>query len=116
MSDERFEALDELGFVWQSHDATWMERYHDLLGFRAQHGHARVPTKYPQNPQLAIWVKCQRRQFKLFLHGEKSHMTVDRAKMLAEADFVFNPRNLKDGMELTKEQVLFLESLQQQVP
>ena len=114
LTEDRMSALNRLGFVWQSHNAVWMERYNDLIAFRAKHGHCKVPTKYPANPQLAVWVKCQRRQFKLFFQGQRSHMTVQRAKMLAKADFVFNPRNLKDGAELTKQQVLMLEAMNAQ--
>jgi hypothetical protein len=57
LTDERVAALDAKGFVWHSHKATWEDRYQDLLAFLEEHGHTKVPTKYPKNPKLAVWVK-----------------------------------------------------------
>eukprot|EP00934_Nitzschia_sp_Nitz4_P007519 Nitzschia sp. Nitz4//scaffold110_size71422//3123//4097//NITZ4_005862-RA/size71422-processed-gene-0.67-mRNA-1//-1//CDS//3329533053//7509//frame0 len=97
MSTEREAALNGLGFVWDPHTAFWNERFSELEDFRATHGHANVPTKYPENPQLAIWAKCQRRQMKLYISEgpNKSNMTPDRIEKLNSLGFVFNPRGLK---------------------
>ena len=57
LSDEREQALREVGFVFDSHEAMWEERFNQLIRFRETQGHVRVPTKYPANPQLSIWVK-----------------------------------------------------------
>ena len=40
--------------------------------------------------KLAIWVKLQRRQYKLLRSLKPSNMTVDRIKKLEEIGFVFN--------------------------
>lgn len=61
MSKERESALNKLGFVWDPHTAFWEERLRELEQFRQENGHANVPTKYPQNPQLAIWAKVSRK-------------------------------------------------------
>jgi Helicase associated domain len=47
------------------HEEKWSLRYKELLAFHKKHGHAAVPHTYPANPQLARWVKRQRRQFKV---------------------------------------------------
>ena len=57
MTNEREEALNRLGFVWDSHAVFWEERFNELKAFRDTHGHCNVPTKLPDNPQLAIWGK-----------------------------------------------------------
>jgi hypothetical protein len=109
MTDERESALEQLGFVWSSHSAFWEERLNELRAFREKHGHCNVPTKYPENPQLAVWAKCQRRQIKLYLtqaaNGKGSHMTLERIAKLIDARFVFNPRELKKSSVIRAEAV-----------
>jgi len=62
MSDDRVVALEKLGFVWNSHDAVWEERLKELKQYKNLFGNTNVPSKYEPNPQLAIWIKRQRRQ------------------------------------------------------
>ena len=97
MTEERKILLDNLGFIWDSHSSFWEDRFQELTAFKEKHGHANVPTKYPENLQLAIWAKCQRRQFKIFrTEGPKqSNMTLDRINKLTTIGFVFNPREFK---------------------
>ncbi|CAJ1932800.1 unnamed protein product [Cylindrotheca closterium] len=93
LTDERQKALENLGFVWDSHAAAWEERWIQLNEFRQHYGHSRVPKNYPPNPQLAVWVKCQRRQFKLYRQGLNSNMTLERVEKLRILNFVFDPRS-----------------------
>jgi hypothetical protein len=96
LTSERIGALDAVGFVWSSHNTSWEERYLDLVEFAARHGHCNVSSRFQQNPQLSVWVRCQRRQYKISLRGSKSStMTTTRYQKLKELGFVFNPRNLK---------------------
>jgi hypothetical protein len=98
MTDERQMLLERLGFVWDSHGVIWEEKLNDLLAFRRIHGHCNVPSTFPENAPLSIWVKCQRRQYKLFLLNEKrSTSTPQRRTKLDGLGFVWNPRNLKKG-------------------
>jgi hypothetical protein len=92
VTDERQAILEGLGFVWDSHAAGWIERWNELRDFKNRHGHCNVQKKYPENPQLAVWVKCQRRQFKLQSEGRSSNMTKERIEKLRFLGFVFNPR------------------------
>lgn len=39
---------------------TWSIRYQELIAYVRQHGHARVPTAWAENPSLAKWVGRQR--------------------------------------------------------
>jgi hypothetical protein len=95
LTEDREAALRDLDFVWDSHGATWNDRFGELLAFKASRGHCNVPTDFPEKPQLSIWVKCQRRQFKLHLTGKKSNINPPRISKLNEINFVWNPRNLK---------------------
>jgi len=94
MSDERERALQELRFSWDSHSAAWLERWEELANFKRCYGHTNVPKKFSENQPLAVWVKCQRRQYKLFVEGRNSNMTSERIQFLQSLGFVFNPRKI----------------------
>ena len=61
LTDERVAMLDELGFVWNSHTATWEERLAELEQYRKENGDCNVPSQYPINQKLATWVKVSLR-------------------------------------------------------
>lgn len=65
LTDDRKEALDDIGFVWSSHTAVWLDRLEELRQFKKQFGHSNVPKNYPANKALAVWIKSQRRQVRL---------------------------------------------------
>lgn len=93
MTDERQTALEKLGFIWDSHAAVWEERLGELREYRGKHGHCNVPKKYPQNQSLAVWVKCQRRQYKLKSEGRDNNMSPERYSKLIALGFDFTPRS-----------------------
>lgn len=92
LCDNRQKALEDLGFVWDSHAACWDERYKELRQFWRENGHSKVPKSYKKNPSLSVWVKCQRRQFKLLQAGKPSYISEERIRLLKELSFDFNPR------------------------
>jgi hypothetical protein len=92
MTEERVVSLEELGFVWDSHSALWEELYTELQQYCWALGHSNVPSTFPPNPKLAIWVKCQRRQYKLLVAGEASNMTYERTERLNKLNFVWEVR------------------------
>ena len=92
LTPERQDALERLGFVWDSHGAAWEERLNELRSFHKVHGHSIVRGSDYENRQLAIWAKCQRRQFRLFTKGKRSYMTKERIAKLNELGFEWNPR------------------------
>jgi hypothetical protein len=94
MTEDRIGALNALGFVWNSHEAIWEERWTELEEFKlANGGHCNVPSQFETNQKLATWVKCQRRQYKLFLAQQPSNMTPNRAARLHELGFVWELRS-----------------------
>ena len=101
LTEEREQALEALGFVWDSHGAVWEERLNELRGFKNVRGHCCVPANFKENHQLAIWVKCQRRQYKLFCDGKRSNMNQERIAKLEDLGFVWNPRKMKASSPAT---------------
>jgi hypothetical protein len=92
LSDERMNILNTIGFVWSRHTARWEERYRELVDFACRHGHCNVPSSYPDIPQLSVWVRCQRRQYRLAQSKRQSYMTCERIVRLNRLGFVFQPR------------------------
>ena len=71
LTPKRIDLLNSIGFTWNSHEASWEEKYHLLLQFHQHHGHSNVPPNYNQNRDgLATWVKYQRRLYKILM-GKK---------------------------------------------
>lgn len=101
LNDERQATLEKLGFVWGSHSSAWEVRFQELSEFQEFHGHANVPKSYKQSQQLAIWVKSQRRHFRLHCNGKASAMTEERKERLKSLGFVFNPRSQTPEREET---------------
>ena len=120
LTDERCQMLVDLGFVWNAHDAMWEEKFAELVDYEKSHGNCNVPSTYPQNRPLSVWVRCQRRNYKLFIkqqrcgvvctsnsmksitnHHQNNNsnnngggMTMERVHKLQSLGFSFNPRNL----------------------
>jgi hypothetical protein len=92
MTDERITVLEKIGFVWDSHTASWEERMQELMDYRNQYGHCNVPSNYPCNRQLAVWVKRQRRQYKFFFGGKPSNMNQQRITTLETIGFEWELR------------------------
>jgi hypothetical protein len=95
MTEERVKALDEIVFVWDSHGAARGERLEELKEFRSIHMHCNVPGNFRENPQLAIWVKCQRTQYRLLMEGKASNMTPQRILDLEAVGFEWKLRSYK---------------------
>eukprot|EP00934_Nitzschia_sp_Nitz4_P000111 Nitzschia sp. Nitz4//scaffold122_size67431//3874//4860//NITZ4_006080-RA/size67431-augustus-gene-0.55-mRNA-1//-1//CDS//3329534388//111//frame0 len=97
MSNDRIAALEKLGFVWNSHDQVWEERLKELKAYNLAFGNCEVPSNYPANPQLAIWVKRQRRQYKFFAEGKPSTMSSYRIETLERLGFTWCARKSKSS-------------------
>lgn len=88
----RIQLLENVGFVWDSHSAAWEERLNELRVYLLQYGHCNVPSTCSHHPQLATWVKCQRRQYKLFCSGKPSNITAERITALNQLGFIWDMR------------------------
>ena len=65
LSPDRIQLLNSIGFSWNAMESRWYTRYTQLMLYKRQYGHTRVPQKYDENPQLGEWVIHQRVEFKL---------------------------------------------------
>jgi Helicase associated domain len=93
MSKERQEKLDQIGFVWNSRDELWNQRYHELEEYIKVHGHCCLPLKCQDYPVLANWVDSQRHEFKNLKNGTRSSMTEERIQLLNKIGFVYSYRD-----------------------
>jgi len=89
LTKERVNLLDDIGFVWDSHEAAWQEKLKELLVYKKRYGHCDVPATFQLNPQLAEWVKSQRRQYRRYQEGEISKMNIERMATLEKLGFRF---------------------------
>jgi hypothetical protein len=96
LTEERVAALESVGFVWGSQGASWDERYNGLKAFKSRNMHCNVPGNY-QDKKLATWVKCQRRQFKLYVECQPSNITLRRIQELEDLGFEWELRFYKKG-------------------
>mmetsp|Transcript_8986 Transcript_8986/g.19095 ORF Transcript_8986/g.19095 Transcript_8986/m.19095 type:complete len:505 (+) Transcript_8986:248-1762(+) len=92
MTADRVVILEDAGFVWDSHEVSWREKVQELMAYRERYGNCLVPSSYRENPQLATWVKCQRRQYKLYGEGKPSGMNPRRIEELEAIDFCWEIR------------------------
>ena len=92
MTQFRIGILNAEGFVWDSHEVVWRERFEELSRYKEQHDHCCVPSHCKDEPQLGSWVKCQRRHYKLFWDGKRSSMTTERMQKLENIGFMWEMR------------------------
>jgi hypothetical protein len=72
----------------------WDAQFNELLAFKAQHGHCRVPQNYEGNPALSHWVKRQRYQYKCKREGKVSGISESRIQRLEQIGFVWDAQEL----------------------
>jgi len=95
MTVERANQLNAVGFCWDTHEATWLERLRELADYKETYGTSIVPTNYTKNPKLGAWTHHQRRQYKKLKEGKPCHITEERIKALNAIGFIWNPRATK---------------------
>lgn len=78
---DRIQRLDEIGFIWNPHDAGWERRFAELLDFKREYGHCNVPICWRENAQLGSWVSTQR-QFR-----RTGKLSRERMRRLSKAGF-----------------------------
>ncbi|MSR64289.1 MAG: DEAD/DEAH box helicase [Verrucomicrobiae bacterium] len=81
LPDHRVARLDQIGFVWDVHEAAWNTMFSELVAFKRAYGHCDVPTKWTG---LSGWVRVQCR---FFTTGKLSEARIHR---LNEIGFNWN--------------------------
>jgi hypothetical protein len=87
MTLSNIQALESLGFEWNTHGASWEIRLSELADYRKEHGHCNVPRSYSENTRLSTWVRHQRTQNRLHRDGKPSLMTLTRIQELEDIGF-----------------------------
>jgi hypothetical protein len=115
LTDEREQLLNQVGFVWDSHQASWNDHYQRLEAFFHFHGHVQIPaTENAAYSSLSTWCKHQRRQYRNYVQQQQqatsatngknnnnnnnTTMTVERIRKLELLGFEWNPRRLMSGV------------------
>ena len=111
LSHERVHKLNQAGFVWDVHEAQWLERYEELKQYRKDYGDTFVPRSYTT---LGKWVEKQRADYKKYMAKKKAEegenllhdldegetktirkyqtaMNEERIRLLESEDFVWDP-------------------------
>ena len=95
MTQERVNALNSVGFAWvvghQSNDVGWESNFQQLVVFKSQYGHTRVPQSYDKT--LHKWVlnqRCRRRLLEDKGEGKAKGMTWTRIEKLDAIDFAWS--------------------------
>lgn len=94
LTEEQFQKLDSVNVDWEmaiSRDHRWEVMYQRLRNFYYNHGHSRVPQKWQQDKQLALWVQVQRRMF------SQGKLKKDREQKLREVEFVWSVQTIFDA-------------------
>jgi hypothetical protein len=95
LSDARENILNEVGFVWDSHQTAWSDHFQTLKAYALANGHCTIPPQLSkENAVLVTWCKHQRRQYKRYICGMDSTITAERIRCLESIGFDWNPRNL----------------------
>jgi uncharacterized membrane protein YjdF len=94
LTEEQFQKLDSVNVDWEmvvSRDHRWEVMYQRLRNFYYNHGHSRVPQKWHEDKQLALWVQVQRRMF------TQGKLKKDREQKLREVEFVWSIQTVFDA-------------------
>jgi len=71
MNEKRIQLLEAEDFVWDAHEAHWLERLQELKEYKKNHGDTLVPFAYSANPLLGRWVSNQRTDYSLYLKNKE---------------------------------------------
>ncbi|MEO5377988.1 MAG: helicase associated domain-containing protein [Magnetococcus sp. DMHC-6] len=84
LSEERYQRLTEVGFVWDLAAAHWEEMFTLLQQFKLRHGHALIGDPFPENPELGVWAANNRKE------KSKESFDPDRVTRLDSVGFVWD--------------------------
>jgi hypothetical protein len=103
LTDDRIRRLDEIGFCWNTREATWQLRWKELQDFSKHFGHSNVPARWSENTALAAWVATQRQKYRA---QQDAAADTD-----ADADTATWATKKYYGKELTQRHIQLLESV-----
>jgi hypothetical protein len=92
LNDSRLERLQMIGFRWAKRkgQASWNEKFNELVQYKAANGNCHVPTKYKANTALGRWVSTQRAEYKKYSEGNtKTTITAEKVRRLEGIGFAW---------------------------
>ncbi len=82
LSPERIAELNAIGFIWivrsSDFNVNFDRHFANLLEFKRQHGHTRVPHVYDQNLKLGRWCHHMKLSYHKLMKGEKPMIKVNQ--------------------------------------
>jgi ribosomal protein L7Ae-like RNA K-turn-binding protein len=85
MPMNRIKKLEDIGFVWSSHDEVWRSMYALLTEYRNEFGHCNVLRKSEyRDKNLGEWVSKQRQAKKI------GALPIERIELLDKLDFIWD--------------------------
>lgn len=102
ITPERIQILESIGFEWDPQKVQWESMYDKLQDFVRQHGHAKVPKGFTQNPELANWVRNQRLEHRNWQQQKRSRMTQERFALLDKLGFVWSQSSSSSSSPTSK--------------
>lgn len=66
LSEARIQQLNELGMIWDHHDALWERNYRSAKAFYERHGHLRIPEDYrdEEGVRIGTWIRNMRSRYR----------------------------------------------------
>ncbi|NOS72040.1 MAG: hypothetical protein HOP33_19195, partial [Verrucomicrobia bacterium] len=92
---EREEELASIGFEWEPFSAQWGSMLARLHAYHAKRGNCLVPSKWPEDQQLASWVGTQR------MRKSEDKLSAERIAKLDALNFEWRPK--QGGGEIERE-------------
>lgn len=92
LNDLRLERLQSIGFRWAKRkgQASWNEKFNELVAYKNKFGNCHVPTKYKDNTALGRWVSTQRAEYKKYQERQvKTSMNADKIRRLESIGFAW---------------------------
>ena len=87
LTAERIQSLNDVEFQFarKYKPRTWEARFEELIKFKANFGHCKVPRLFDQAnfEGLGKWVADQRAKYNKMIRGKKFNMTAEKAKQSA---------------------------------
>jgi superfamily II DNA or RNA helicase len=95
LNGNRKAVLDSVGFSWvaEEEDLHRSEMLERLRAYHSAHGHADVPDRWSEDPQLANWVRVQRK------YREQGRLTDEKVRQLDGLGFTWRHHTRRSGGE-----------------
>lgn len=104
LTQEQIAQLDDIDFVWiLCPRVDWDERFDQVVAFKEENGHTRIPRYYKKDEGLGRWVDRQRNMY------NSGKLSPERIKKLESLGFSFSPHmeyfetRLKELIEYKKQ-------------